>query len=458
MKESFYQDILDNLNIGIYIVDCDGNYIYVNDSMTSITGAKKEEILGSTVYQHLQSDSMSESVSMRVVVQKAPLNFVQYVKTPYKSYRQLVRAKPHFLPGGQVDYVVVEVTVLDDFSRYYQQALLAESYPLGVISSMDDEEIICFSSQMKAVFETADKLALSDAPILLTGETGSGKDVLARYIYRHSKRKNKKMVSLNCAAIPSALLESELFGYEKGAFTGASAAGKTGILDQVDGGTLFLDEINSMPLDTQAKLLKVLETKKYMRIGSAKERGSDFRLISATNASLAERVKMGEFRSDLFYRISTLPVHVPPLRDRKDDVVPMAIFFCNLFSTKYQQPKVLTPQLLSQMESYRWPGNVRQLRNAIERLVVMTPADKVELTGEDFSLALRDDMLVPGQTEDIPKPQSEPSDGSLKHQVEAYERQILAEAFQKYKSSYEVAVALKTPQSTIMRKKQKYHL
>ncbi|MPM76066.1 Regulatory protein AtoC [bioreactor metagenome] len=259
---------------------------------------------------------------------------------------------------------------LEVFRQNYSQALLSKEVtlrPNGVLPHMD---LIYRSDAMSAVMDAALAVADADSAILLTGESGTGKEVVASFIHEQSKRGGHGMVAINCASLPESLLEAELFGYEKGAFTGASTAGKPGLIESAEGSTLFLDEINSMPMALQGKLLRVLETKQVKRIGSIKERTIDFRVIAATNADLASCVAKGTFRMDLYYRLNVIPLLIPPLRQRRDDIMPLCKFFLKKYFEQYGKLKILSNQAFETLKAYDWPGNVRELKNFIERLVV----------------------------------------------------------------------------------------
>ena len=463
-------EILDNITTGVYAVNKNGEYIFLNKAMEMITGASRDAVLGTNVIQQMEDGSFEYSISMKAIREKRPLSMIQMVKTPYKTYRQLVYANPAFDQNGDVKYVTVEVMIPENLQQFYQQAILGEtSASVDAFNLYNDQEatdIINVSKKMKDIFNIAERIAPSSTSVLLTGETGTGKNRLATFIHEHSKRSDKKMVSVNCAALPENLLESELFGYAKGAFTGANPGGKRGLFDEANGGTLVLDEINSMPLELQGKLLQVLETQTYLPLGSSQEKKSDFRLICLSNNSLQECIEKGIFRRDLYYRINVLPLHVPCLSERKEDIIPLAVYYCSFYAQKNNLVKVLSSGLCELFAEYSWPGNVRQLKNSIERLIIMTPPDQIEIGKSAFSLI--SDAFEIG----LPKnPYStflyeyensfsaaSLTENSLKEAVEGFEKNLLKEAFAKYKSTYKVAAALKTPQSTIARKKIYYDL
>ncbi len=233
------------------------------------------------------------------------------------------------------------------------------------------------SQKMNQLLEQIDLAAQSNSRVLILGESGSGKELVAHILHVKSNRVDKSFVEMNCAAIPQELIESELFGHEKGSFTGAFER-KKGKFELADQGTLFLDEVGDMSLSTQSKVLRVIETQEFQRVGGNKNIKVDVRIITATNKDLGEEVRKGNFREDLFYRLNVIPILVPPLRHRKDDIPALIEYFLKYFAAEYgQKPKKITSEALKLLEAYDWPGNIRELRNVIERVVIMTPADTV---------------------------------------------------------------------------------
>lgn len=263
--------------------------------------------------------------------------------------------------------------------------------------------IIGGSKAMQTLFEMIDAVADSDASILITGESGTGKELVANAIHYRSPRSKRALVKVNCAALPKELIESELFGHTKGAFTGATSD-KIGLIGQADTGSLFLDEIGEMPLELQPKLLRVLQERVYTRLGGTKPQEVDFRLIAATNRNPQDAIRDGVFREDLYYRINTIEIQVPPLRDRVEDVQHLAEHFLKEFSEKYNRPaRTISDQAYARLFSYQWPGNVRELRNAIERAVLLTKGESIETSV--LSFAQDDSPTVVA----VPAPQVNPS-------------------------------------------------
>jgi two-component system, NtrC family, nitrogen regulation response regulator NtrX len=240
-------------------------------------------------------------------------------------------------------------------------------------------EIVGDSFQLRQVLERLERVAPTDARVLITGENGTGKELVARALHRLSRRRDRPFVEVNCAAIPSELIESELFGHMKGSFTGA-VQDRPGKFEQADGGTLFLDEIGDMSLAAQAKVLRALEEGKVTRVGGQKPRAVDVRVVAATNKDLEEEIQEGRFRDDLFYRLNVVPIHVPPLRERREDIPLLVNHFTRMMAQKEGLPqRVFTPEAVDRMRELDWPGNVRELRNTVERLLILSPGDQVTL-------------------------------------------------------------------------------
>ncbi|RMD53141.1 MAG: sigma-54-dependent Fis family transcriptional regulator, partial [Nitrospirae bacterium] len=273
-----------------------------------------------------------------------------------------------------------------------QQRLERENIELKM-KRLPVAEIIGESPAMVALKEEISRVAPTHGRVLILGESGTGKELVARAIHQQSKRKDKPFVEVNCAAIPTELIESELFGHEKGSFTGAVSK-KIGKFELADGGTLFLDEIGDMSLVTQAKILRIIETQKFHRVGGSSTISVDVRLIAATNKDLLKEIKKGNFREDLYFRLNVIPIKVPPLRDRKEDIPLLVNHFLRYFAKLYgQRPKKVSKATLRALKSYNWPGNVRELKNTIERLVITTPSDVIDIDHISSSFNItRDDF------------------------------------------------------------------
>ena len=243
--------------------------------------------------------------------------------------------------------------------------------------------VVVEDKNMFGLYKVAVKVAPTDAPVFITGESGVGKEVVARLVHRMSLRADRPFVAVNCAAIPPALMESEFFGYESGSFTGSRKTGKPGLFDAANGGTLFLDELGEMPLELQSKLLRVIQNGRFFPVGGTKFRKADIRYIAATNANVSD---LGKLRQDLYYRLSVVKLHVLPLRERRGDILPLSEYWMEFFCRKYGKTVLLAPEAEQFARNYDWPGNVRQLKNVLERLVLLSDTEIIPL--EDFKFAL----------------------------------------------------------------------
>ena len=278
-----------------------------------------------------------------------------------------------------------------------------------------------------------------DTTILITGETGTGKQVLVDYIVSQSHLASKQVVSINCSSIPENLFESELFGYKKGAFSGANTAGKKGIVEIADGGTLFLDEVGELSLNMQAKLLHVLQNRSFIRVGGNEPVQVDIRVIAATNCDLEEMVQQKRFREDLYYRLNVMPIHIPPLRKRKNDIIPLAQHFLDYYNQKYDFHRKLSPATCFALLNYRWEGNVRQLKNSIEQATIITDTDLIQPESLPMNVA-------------GPEPvQDAPAEAGLNEMLERMELRYLQTFYERYGSIRKAAERLKLPPTTFLR-------
>jgi transcriptional regulator with PAS, ATPase and Fis domain len=318
------------------------------------------------------------------------------------------------------------------------------------MKGVDLSNIIFRSEGMEIIIQVALRVAPVDTTVLLLGESGVGKGMIAKLIHKHSDRNTGPFIRIDCAGIPDSLVESELFGYEKGAFTGAKTEGKPGLFELANKGTLFLDEVGEIPLATQSKLLRFLEDHEIIRVGGTEPKEIDVRVIAATNKNIDEMVTAKTFRKDLYYRLNVVPIYIPPLRERKDDVLPLIFHFLEKFNKAYQKEKNFSPEAIEALCKYDFPGNIRELANIIERLVVVTERKRIE--AGDLPNAITDYIAkeIPNSflSEGIP----------LKDALEKYENLIIERTIKKYGSQRDAAKALKVDQGTISRKIKKYSI
>lgn len=315
------------------------------------------------------------------------------------------------------------------------------------------KNLIGNTPEMKEIFKLIEKVATSDSTVLIMGESGSGKEVVARAIHYRSKRRKGPFVSINCAALPETLLESELFGYEKGAFTGAQGS-KVGLLELAGGGTFVLDEVGDTSLQLQAKLLRVLQERVLRRVGGIKDIACDFRLIAATSKNIPEAIKKGQFREDLFYRLNVIPMVLPPLRHRREDIPVFVYYFLGFFAKKQGRERQfkMTQEAMDVFTHYDWPGNVRELENIMERLVALAEKDEI-----DQEMA----QNVLGQSEAYSSAKREPIKGTtdLRESVEGYERELIEKAIQEARGNKnKAAQKLKLTRQALQYKLNKYKI
>lgn len=310
---------------------------------------------------------------------------------------------------------------------------------------------------MQEVIARSLRAGFSDVPVIITGETGVGKEIVANIIHENSGRSGYVMIKINCGAIPPELAEAELFGYSEGAFTGAKRGGQAGIFEMANHGTVFLDEIGELPLALQAKLLRVLQEHEIRRVGSAQTYTSDFRVIAATNQNLRALVSQGKFRSDLYYRINVIDILVPPLRQRREDILPLIQMTLADLNERYARNVFFSPRALKFFEQYSWPGNVRELKNIVERLFFLQNPKSDQVSFEDVS-AYADMSLESGVTEERDNTESKLEILSLKERLKSYEIALIREALQECPTMRDAAQKLQIDPATLTRKCQMYQI
>ncbi len=454
-----FREILEGSFDGILVTDVEGKVLFVNKSYERVAEIKREEIMGKYMRELINPVWMPESVAHVVAREKKAVSIRQVTKS---GNHIMVTGTPIFGPDGSIDRIVInarDITEIYNLTEELQRAKETEKLYINRISpslvGTDDsnQEVLASSEEMKAALMLAEKVANFQVTVLITGESGVGKEEVAKLIHNKSLRKDKPFVVINCSAIPDTLLESELFGYEKGAFTGAMQSGKEGLLETAEGGTVFLDEIGDMPLDFQVKLLRFLESKEVRRVGAVDSKIVDVRVITATNRDLEAQVREGTFREDLYYRLNVVQIKVPPLRKRVDDILPLAALFLTRYNKKYDQQKQLTYDLVKELEDYSWPGNVRQLKNVMENLVITSDTDYLQVSDLPWKEGWRKNEVQ--KTIDA---LAQNNIIGLNDAVEALEKQMLTKAKRDYGSSRKIAEKLNVNQSTIVRKLHKYGL
>lgn len=434
---------------GIVETDDQGNILIINDAYARITGINREEMIGRNVQDLVRNGYYDRSVSLMVMEQGKPVTIEQKLKTGKKL---LVTGNPVFNERGKLIRIITnarDLTELEQLRQDMEQAQeLSRHYQeeLRKMRISEESNFVAESQQSKDIIDLIMRVGKVDTTVLIQGESGVGKEIVAQQLHKHSPRFQQPFIKINCAAIPESLLESELFGYEAGAFTGASKNGKMGIFELANKGSLFLDEIGDIPLHIQVKLLRVLQEGEFTRVGGSKAIQVDVRVIAATNRDLGKMVAEAKFREDLYYRLNVIPVYVPPLRERKEEIAPLVRHFVQMFNQKYGFDKSITASALGILMEYNWPGNIRELRNVIERALVANP----DMVIDNFS------FLKLNQSDKYLKPANDCGPINLQQEVEDFEKQMIKKYVEKYGSLRKAARLLGSSQTTIWRKANQY--
>ncbi|WP_413378074.1 sigma-54 interaction domain-containing protein [Alkalihalobacillus sp. 1P02AB] len=448
-----FRYIVDQIYDGIYISDSEGKTLYTNTAYSRITGIDASIFKDKYVSDLMNSGYFTNAVTPEVIKEKKQVNAMA---TIHNGVNVLTTGNPVLDEEGNLRSVVVIVREMTDLLRMQNELAMTKERMLAVekdkIKNKQEIEhlrklnfetnFLGESYKLSSVRTMIQKVADLDVTVLITGETGTGKEVVANEIYSHSERNGRPFIKVNCAAIPANLLESELFGYEKGSFTGAGTKGKIGMFELADKGTLLLDEIGEMPIELQSKLLRVIQEKEVTRVGGNKPIKLDVRILAATNRDLYERVKKGEFREDLYYRLNVFPIYIPSLREREGDIEVLSNYFLDTYNKKYNKHVVVDYEGIELLNQYSWPGNVRELQNIIERLVIISETNTI--VDNDF---IRKSLNInPINVKDLEV------GSSLKEIVQKVEKLTIERALKKHGSTRKVAAALKINQSTVVKK------
>ncbi|MCR5034571.1 MAG: sigma 54-interacting transcriptional regulator [Clostridia bacterium] len=464
-----FKIIVDSLDDSVLITDHEGLVLYVNPAYASNTGISYDEVVGRTI-QDIQSEgTLFKGGSAMDVLKHKKRAF--RLATTFKGDKPQVGftvGVPIFDENGELHQVVVSSRPIHtlrglkkDFQSFLDEAnaIKENKDNIKLYESADDpilsDSLIGSSASLQNVWDMIQKVAPTDASVMISGESGVGKEIVADEIYKMGPRKDKPFVKVNCASIPVNLLESELFGYEKGAFTGASASGKKGLFEMANHGTLLLDEIGDMPLDLQVKLLRAIQNKEITRVGGTKPIPLDIRFISSTNSDLKKKIAEGTFRRDLFYRLSVIPIHIPPLRERTDDIEELCNHFIDIYGEHHGRRIHLLPEQLNLMKKYNWPGNIRELENVIEYLTICTSGTSNVNTLMLQNLLNIDDNMDMGMEMGI-EMNMEYNEVPLAESMEQYEKARIENALANAHNLREAGKILGVNASTVSRKIKQY--
>jgi PAS domain S-box-containing protein/TyrR family helix-turn-helix protein len=451
-----FETIFNSSSDGIWVVDGTGKVIAVNQAAEKFSNIKAADVMNKNVIKLVESGIIDQALSPDVLANKRQVNMLQYIEKTGKYI--LSTGTPAFDENGNVFLVVVnerDMTRLNELLEQLNQTrLVSNKYKdklteLGMLE-LKKQEIIAESEEMRQVLRIALKIAQMEASnILIQGESGTGKGLLAKFIHRNSPRHNKPFIQINCATIPENLLEAELFGYEKGAFTGARQSGKAGLFELAHGGTFFLDEIGDIPYVVQAKLLKCLEDHEIMHLGGLKPTKINCTVIVADNKDLATLVKEKKFRADLYYRLNAFSIKIPPLRERPDDTFDLANYFLRKYNETYTSDKQLSYSAIEMLQAYPFHGNVRELKNLVKKAVVLSEERNLD---EFIQKSLGYETSEEFRT--VANRTAAPSILTVK--LKETESKILKTAFMQCKSTREIAKYLGISQPSVVRKLKKY--
>ncbi len=375
-------EALDHYFGNIFITDGKGKILYFNASSSESMGCSMEELFNQTSYDLERNKIVSESVSLLAIkTKKKQMRLITYPRTGKSS---AVACVPIFDDNGDLIMTVSYSQIEEELDEFIHTMDMERKIAKQALSYMEANltgkfPIIAESPTTEEAFAYAKTVAASDIPIILYGESGTGKEVLAHYIHNNSNRTAGAFIPINCSAVPRELMEAEFFGYVKGAFTGANNEGRAGVFELANQGTLFLDELGDFPIELQPKLLRVLETGEFSRLGSTKTQFVDVRIVAATNHDLSKMVADKKFRKDLYYRLNVVPITLAPLRERPEDIVALSRMFLERYNKKYHKTKYIPKETMQIFLNYNWPGNIREMRNVMERLVLTSPEEYIEV-------------------------------------------------------------------------------
>ncbi|HBF8442759.1 TPA: sigma 54-interacting transcriptional regulator [Clostridioides difficile] len=467
----FYQKILEASHDEICVSDDKGIIIYCNKAFEENYGLKKEDILGKNV-SFLEDSGYSTKSPIPIVLKtKTKFSLEQDTQTGKKL---IITATPIFDENGHLEFTVEncrDITELNNIKNKLEDTkkqvkkYKSEVETLYRTALRIEDTVIMDGIVMRPIINTVNHVSKTDVSVLLLGESGTGKSSLARYIHHNSNRSNGPFITINCATISPQLLESELFGYTSGAFTGASTKGKVGLVELANGGTLFLDEIGDIPQNLQAKFLQLIQDRTFTPVGSLKNKKVDIRIISATNVDLVSKVKEKKFREDLYYRLNVIEIKLPPLRERRDNLVEIIKYYFNRYSSDFNLNKTISKEAMDAIANYRFPGNIRELQNIIQK-ILLTCTDN-HITIDDLPNILTKNIHITNNGNKTHISQinkviiSDSKSTNYKNKnfdtlIKEYEKNIILDDYEKFGSSYKVAKHLEISQSKANRLIRKY--
>lgn len=451
VNDASFEELLNALHDGVYITDGDGKTLKVNQAYERLTGLSSADLIGRLMQELVKEGIISQSASLRVLQEGRPVSVMQSLS---KGKKLLVSATPILDAEHRISYVVSTVRDMtellrmkherDELQQLKQLRHSTAKLHAGQRDNLLHSPLMADQEVSGRVFALARQVADSTVKVLLQGETGVGKTLVAQFIHNASGRAGEPFLALNCGALPENLIEAELFGYAPGAFTGAGPKGKRGLLELAHNGTLFLDEIGDLPLPVQVKLLKVIEENRFIPVGGLELKEVDVRIISASHHDLKQLVAEGRFRADLYYRLNVVPITIPALRERSEEIPPLLHYYLDSFNSRYQRQVQWSLAALDLLCEYAWPGNIRELINIVERLVVTNQSGTIE------ALDLPEEIL------DLSRQNTDDSRLPLRKVLENAERAAIRVALQTHKTTRLAAKALGVSQATVVQKMKRW--
>ena len=447
-----FEEIFENIEDEILVTDQYGYVLRLNAAAERVIGVMAEDVIGRHVKELEKEGIFSSSITLHVLHQKKKINMIQQLKS---GKTVISTAFPIFDNEGEIARVICtskdyqEITKLKAELEDKKNELERKNQEITTLREeiFSSVNLIYHSKEMAEIRDTIYKIAQIDLTVLIQGESGVGKEVITKAIHHGSLRRDQPFIKINCSVIPETLIETELFGYEGGAFTGATKGGKIGKIELANNGTLFLDEIGELPLLIQVKLLEFLQDREICKVGGTNKIKINTRIITATNRNLQDMVNDGLFRKDLFYRLNVVPINIPPLRERKEDIPALVKYFLNVFNSKYGMSKKIAPEVMQALYTYNWPGNVRELEHVLERAIIISDTEVITLEAMQNFLELNSNnnkRII--CTELMP----------LKLAKRELEEQLVKSAYNIYKSTYKAASVLEIDQSTVVKLLKRY--
>lgn len=450
-NKNFILSLLESSYDGIYITDRNSVTLYVNHAYERLSGHDRSEYIGKSMTELMNSGIMKAHITKDVIRSRKPMTITEKL---ISGKSVLITGNPLFDDNNEVIAVMTNVRDISEIISLEKKEKLSNEiislYKKQYFNKFDLENIVCESPNSISVFDFASKVSAKDSIVLLTGETGVGKEVVAKYIHNNSLRKDNNYIKINCGAIPKNLLESELFGYIGGAFTGANPKGKPGMFELAHNGTLFLDEIGELPLNLQSSLLRALQEGEIIRVGSTNPQKVNVRIIAATNRNLKQMLNEKTFRADLYYRLNVISINIPPLRERQEDIPALAELFLKKLNKKYNCKKQVTSSFLLELMGMDWPGNIRELSNFVERQFILNESDTLDTIINSNSINGRSEIYSPASfTKDS-------NSLNMNNIVSSVEASLIKRALKESPNTKEAAKLLGISQPTFSRKFNKY--